>query len=168
MHDIIIRNDRGVREAMNEEWGKLEGYPSYWGTAAKYRRRIIREPSLHLWSVLWDAFAPTLTHKEKPHLGYNREEDNSFTGSPLFSPIPLWEEDSSDEESEGECDHPLQEEVDPPTHTWMHLLNGRLLISEREDNGGNHDWLHSELLLRDGMTNIVLRLRHITFELHTT
>jgi hypothetical protein len=30
---------------------------------------------------------------------------------PPLSPIPTWEEDSSDEESEGEDEHPLTEEV---------------------------------------------------------
>jgi hypothetical protein len=44
--------------------------------------------------------------------------------------------------------------------TWMHLLNGRLLISEREDNGVKHGWINSELLLRDGMTMTVLWLKH--------
>jgi hypothetical protein len=33
---------------------------------------------------------------------------------PHLSPRPLWEEDSSDEESEGEDDHPLPEEEELP------------------------------------------------------
>jgi hypothetical protein len=48
MDDIIIRTERGVRDVMTEEWGKLKGYPSSWGTTAKDRRLIIQEPSLHL------------------------------------------------------------------------------------------------------------------------
>jgi site-specific DNA-cytosine methylase len=60
--DILIRTERGVREVTTEEWGKLKGYPPSWGTTAKDRRRIIQEPSLHFWSVLGDAFAPTLIH----------------------------------------------------------------------------------------------------------
>jgi hypothetical protein len=33
---------------------------------------------------------------------------------PPLSPIPIWEDDSSDEESEGEDEHPLPEEVEVP------------------------------------------------------
>jgi hypothetical protein len=62
VNDILVRTERGMREVTTEEWGKLKGYPSYWGTTAKDRRRIIQEPSLHFWSVLGDAFAPTLIH----------------------------------------------------------------------------------------------------------
>jgi hypothetical protein len=47
--------------------------------------------------------------------------------------------------------------------TWMHLLNGRLLISEREENGVKHGWINSELLLRVGMTRAVLWLRNCVF-----
>jgi hypothetical protein len=72
MDDILIRKDKWVREVTAEEWGKLKGYPSSWGTTAKYRRWIIRKPSLHFWSVLGDVFDLTLTHKEEPHLGDNR------------------------------------------------------------------------------------------------
>jgi hypothetical protein len=114
MDDIIIRTDRGAREVTTKEWGKLKGYPLSWGTTEKDRRRIIREPSLHFWSVLGDAFAPTLTHQEEPHLGHNGEEDASFTSMSPFLTRPLWEEDSSYEESEGEGDHPLPEELEPP------------------------------------------------------
>jgi hypothetical protein len=32
MDDILICTDKGVREVMTEEWGKLKGYPSSWGT----------------------------------------------------------------------------------------------------------------------------------------
>jgi hypothetical protein len=64
MDDIMIYTDRGVREVMTEEWWKIKGYPSSWGTTAKDRRRIIREPSLHFWSVLGGAFDPTLKHIE--------------------------------------------------------------------------------------------------------
>jgi hypothetical protein len=49
---ILIRTYRGAREVTTEEWGKLKGPPSSWGTTAKDRRRIIWEPSLHFWSVL--------------------------------------------------------------------------------------------------------------------
>jgi hypothetical protein len=63
MDDILICTDGGVREVMTEELGKLKGYPSSWDITAKDRRRIIREPSLHFWSVLGNAFAPTLIHK---------------------------------------------------------------------------------------------------------
>jgi hypothetical protein len=59
MDDILIYTDRGLREVTTEKVGKLKGYPSSWGTTAKDRRWIIQEPSLHLWSVLGDAFAPT-------------------------------------------------------------------------------------------------------------
>jgi hypothetical protein len=114
MDDILICTDRGVREVTTEEWGQLKGYPSSWGTTAKDRRRIIREPSLHFWSVLGDAFSPTLTHKEEPNLGGNREEDTILAGVPPLLPRPIWEEYSSDEESEGEDEHPLPEEVELP------------------------------------------------------
>jgi hypothetical protein len=107
MDDILIRTDRGMREVTTEEWGKLKGYPSSWCTTMKDRRQIILEPSLHFWSVLGDAFAPTLTHQEEPNLRHNVEEDASFTSIPPLSPRPLWEEDSSDEESEDEGAHPL-------------------------------------------------------------
>jgi hypothetical protein len=85
MNDILIRTDRGVQEVMTEEWGKLKGYPSTWGTTATDWRRIIREPSLHFWSVLGDAFAPTLTHKEEDCFCENKEEDSSIIGMPLLS-----------------------------------------------------------------------------------
>jgi hypothetical protein len=142
MDDILMHTDRGVREVTTEEWGKLKGYPSSCGNTAKDRRRIVLEPSLHVWYVLGDAFAPTLTHKEEPNLGENREEYTSRAGMPPLSPRPIWEEDSSDEESEGEDEHPLPEEVELP-QTWMHLLNGRLLISEMEENGVKHGWINS-------------------------
>jgi hypothetical protein len=63
MHDILIRTERRVREVTTEEWGKLKGYPSSWGTTAKDRRWITQELSLHFWSNLGDAFAPTLIHQ---------------------------------------------------------------------------------------------------------
>jgi hypothetical protein len=71
--DIFILTERGVREATAEEWRKLKGYPSSWGTTAKDRRRIIPEPSLHFWSVLGDKFAPTLTRPEETKLKHNGE-----------------------------------------------------------------------------------------------
>jgi hypothetical protein len=60
------------------------------------------------------AFAPTLTHKEEPGLGENREEETSIAGVPPLSSIPIWEEDCSDEKSESEDEHPLPEEVELP------------------------------------------------------
>jgi hypothetical protein len=44
--------------------------------------------------------------------------------------------------------------------TWMHILNGRLLISEMEENGVKHGLIDSGLLLMVGMTRNVLWLRH--------
>jgi hypothetical protein len=114
MDNTIIPTDRGVREVTTEEWGGLKVYPSSWGTTPKDRRRIIREPSLHFWSVLGDAFAPTLIHQEEPNLRHNGEEYASFATIPPLSPIPLWEEDSSDEESEGEGNLALTEELELP------------------------------------------------------
>jgi hypothetical protein len=74
MDDIIIRTERGVSEVTTEEWGKLKGYPSSWGTTAKDRWWIIQDPRLHFWSVLGDAFAPTLIHPE-PKLEPNEYDD---------------------------------------------------------------------------------------------
>jgi hypothetical protein len=71
MDDVLIRTERGVREVTTEEWGTFKGYPSSWGTTAKDRRWIIQEPSLHFWSVLGDAFSPTLIHPENPKLEHN-------------------------------------------------------------------------------------------------
>jgi hypothetical protein len=156
MDDIILRTERGVREVTTEEWGNIQGYPSSWGTTAKDRRWIIQEPSLHFWSVLGGAFHTTFNHPEDPKFKHNEEEDASYTSITPLSPIPPWEEDSSDEESEDEVDHPLPEELDPPPKTWMPLLNGRLLICKREDNGMKQDWINSAPLLRDGMTKIWL------------
>jgi hypothetical protein len=111
---------------MTEEWGKLKGYPSAWGTTAKDRMRIIQEPSLQVWSVFGDAFAPTLTHKEEDGFGKNEEVGSSLIGMPLLSTRQRWEEDSSDEEPGYEDEPPLLgnsrgslegldlEEVDPP------------------------------------------------------
>jgi hypothetical protein len=55
-----------------------------------------------------------------------------------LSPIPLWEECYSDDESEDKGDYSLPEELELP-QTWMSLLNWRLLILEREENGVKHD-----------------------------
>jgi hypothetical protein len=96
-----------------------------------------------------------LTHKEEPGFGENREEDTSIAGMPPFLTRPIREEDYSDEESEGEDEYLLGEEVESP-QTWMYLLNGRLLISEMEENCVKHGWMNSGLLLRVGMTRIVL------------
>jgi hypothetical protein len=60
-------------------------------------------------------------------LNHNEEDDASYTRIPTLSPIPPWEEDSSDEESEDEVEHPFPEELELP-QTWMSLFNGRLLI----------------------------------------
>jgi hypothetical protein len=62
MDDILVLKKRGVRDVTTEEWVKLKEYPPYWGTTAKDRRRIIQDTSLHFWSVMGDAFAPTLIH----------------------------------------------------------------------------------------------------------
>jgi hypothetical protein len=95
--DILIRTERGVREVTTEEWGKLKGYPPYWGTTTKDRRRIKQEPSLYFWFFLGDAFAPTLIHPKNPKLEPNEEDDGIYTSIPPLSPIPRWEEDPSDE-----------------------------------------------------------------------
>jgi hypothetical protein len=71
--DILIRTERGVREVTIEEWGELKGYPQSWGNTAKDRRRIIQETSQIFWSVLGDAFAPTLLQQENPKLEHNEE-----------------------------------------------------------------------------------------------
>jgi hypothetical protein len=73
MDDILIHTERGVRDVTTEEWGKLKGHLSYWGTTAKDMRWIIREPSLNFWYVLGESFAPTLTHPEEPNLRQNGE-----------------------------------------------------------------------------------------------
>jgi hypothetical protein len=103
-----------VREATTEEWGNLRGYPPSWRTTVKDRRRIIQEPSLHFWSVLGDAFSPTLIHPENSKLEPNEEDDGIYTSLPTMSPRPRWEEDSSEEESEDGVDHPSPGQLDPP------------------------------------------------------
>jgi hypothetical protein len=60
---------------------------------------------------LGDAFA---SHKEEPGLGENRREETSLAGMSPLSPIPIWEENSSDEKSEGEDEHSIPEEVELP------------------------------------------------------
>jgi hypothetical protein len=47
MDDILICTEKGVMDFTTEEWEKLKGYPSSWGTTAKDRWWIIQEPSLH-------------------------------------------------------------------------------------------------------------------------
>jgi hypothetical protein len=91
MDDILICTERGVREVMTEEWGKLKEYPSSWGTTAKDRRRIIQEPSLHFWSVLGDTFSPTLIHPENQKREHDEEDDASYTRIPPLSLRPPWE-----------------------------------------------------------------------------
>jgi hypothetical protein len=54
-----------------------------------------------------DAFSPTLIHQENPKLEHNEEDDDIYTSIPPLSTRPPWEEDSSDEESEDEVDHPF-------------------------------------------------------------
>jgi hypothetical protein len=124
MDDILIRAKRGVQEVTNKEWGKLKGYPPFWGTTAK-------DPSLHFWSVLGDAFAPTLIHPESK-METNEEYDGISIGPPPLSPRPPWEEDSSYDESEGEFDYPSPEQLEPPL-TWTLHLNSTLLIYKREE-----------------------------------
>jgi hypothetical protein len=114
MDDILIRTERGVREVTTEEWVKLKAYPPSWGTTVKYRRRIIQEPSLHFWSVLGDAFDPTLIHPENPKLEPNEEDDGIYTSIPPLPPMPPWEEDYSEEVSEDGVDHPYPGQLEPP------------------------------------------------------
>jgi hypothetical protein len=63
---------------------------------------------------LGDAFSPILIHPENPKLKHNEEDDASYTSIPPLSPRPPWKEDSSDEESEDEVEHPLPEELELP------------------------------------------------------
>jgi hypothetical protein len=72
MDDIIIRTERGVREVTTEEWGKLKGNPLLGVPLRKIGGRS--DPSLHFWSVLGDAFSPTLIHPE-PKVEPNEEDD---------------------------------------------------------------------------------------------
>jgi hypothetical protein len=113
-YDILICTERGVSEDTTEEWVKLKVYPSSWGTTVRDRRQIKQEPSLHFWSVLGDAFSPTLIHPENPKLKHNEECDASYKIVPPLAPRPPWEEDSSDEESEDEVDHPVPGELELP------------------------------------------------------
>jgi hypothetical protein len=116
MDDILVRTKRGVREVTIEEWGELKGYPPSWGTTAKDRQRIIQEPSLHFWSVMGDTFATTLIHPESK-MEPDDKDDGISIGPPLLSPTPPWEEDSSDDESEGEFDYPSSEHLELPPNT---------------------------------------------------
>jgi hypothetical protein len=113
MDGILVRTKRGVREVTTEEWGKLKGYPPSWGTTAKDRRRIIQDPSLHFWSVMGYAFAPTLLHPESK-MEPNDEYDGISIVPPPLSSRPPWEEDSSDDKSEGEFDYPSSEHLELP------------------------------------------------------
>jgi hypothetical protein len=136
MDDIPVRTKRGVREVTTEEWGKLKGYPPSSGTTTKDRRQIIQDPSLHFWSVMGDAFAPTSIHP-KLELEPN---DNHYCVSivpPPLSPRPPWEEDSSDDESDSEFVYPSSEHLELPL-TWTPLLNGTLLLCKREESGVKH------------------------------
>jgi hypothetical protein len=105
MDDILVQTKRGVREVTTEEWGKPKGYPPSWGTTAKDRRRIIQDPSLHFWSVMGDAFAPTLIHP-KLELEPNDNHDCVTIGPSPLSPRPPWKQDSSDDESDSEFFYP--------------------------------------------------------------
>jgi hypothetical protein len=100
-----------MREVTTEEWGKLKGYPPSWDTTVKDRQQIIQEPSLHFWSVTGDTFAPTLIH---PKLELEPNDDHYCVsiGPPPLSPRPPWEEDTSDDESEGEFDYPSSEHLE--------------------------------------------------------
>jgi hypothetical protein len=64
MDDILVRTKRGVREVTTEEWGKLKGYPHLGVPLQKIGGGSYRTPRLHFWSVMGDAFAPTLIHPE--------------------------------------------------------------------------------------------------------
>jgi hypothetical protein len=52
-----------------------------------------------------------LIHPEYPKLKHNEEYDASYTSIPPLSTRPPWEEDSSDEESEDEVEHPFPGEL---------------------------------------------------------
>jgi hypothetical protein len=97
-HPFLLGIERGAREVKTEEWGKLKGYPSSWGTTLKDRWRIIQEPSLHFWSFLGDPFAPNLIQPENTKLENNEEYDDIYTSISPLSPRPPWEEDSSYDE----------------------------------------------------------------------
>jgi hypothetical protein len=93
--------------------GEALGTPPSWNTTAKDRPRIIQDPSLHFWSVMRDAFSPTLIHPESK-MEPNDEDDGISIGPPPLSPRPPWEEDSSDDESESEFDYPSSEHLELP------------------------------------------------------
>jgi hypothetical protein len=112
--NILIRTERGAMEVTTEEWGNLKGYPPARGITAKDRQRIKQEPSLHFWSVLGDTFSPTLIHPENPKLEPNEEDDGICTSIPPLSPIPPWEEDSSEDSSYDEVDYPSPGHLEPP------------------------------------------------------
>jgi hypothetical protein len=106
MDGILIRTKSGVWEVTTEECGKLKGYPATWGTTAADRRRIIREPSLHFWSVLGDDLTSTLGKEEKDCCCENEDEDPGLMVMILLSTRQCWEEDSFDDESDSEDDPP--------------------------------------------------------------
>jgi hypothetical protein len=57
-----------------------------------------------------------LTQKEEQGLGENREKETSLAGMSTLSPISIWEQDSSDEKSEGEYEKTIPEEVELAPH----------------------------------------------------
>jgi hypothetical protein len=68
---------------------------------------------LHFWSVVGDAFSPTLIHP-KLELETNDDHDCVSIGPPPLSTRPPLEEDSSDDESDSECVYPSSEHLELP------------------------------------------------------
>jgi hypothetical protein len=99
MDDIMIHTERGVREVTMEEWGRLKGYPSSWGTIVKDRQWIISEPSVHIWSVMGDAILPTLEGSVVSTVVQDIDEEDLSDLSPLMD-SNRWEDDLSDDSSE--------------------------------------------------------------------
>jgi hypothetical protein len=71
-----------------------------------------------------------LIHPEKK-VEPNEEDDGIYTNPPPLSPRPPWEEDSSDDESEGEVYYPSPEQLELPLTFTLHLSR-TLLIYKRE------------------------------------
>jgi hypothetical protein len=63
-----------------------------------------------------DTFATTLIIPESK-MEPNDKDDGISIGPPPLSPRPPWEEDSSDDESEGEFDYPSSEHLELPPNT---------------------------------------------------
>jgi hypothetical protein len=63
---------------------------------------------------LGNKFAPTLIHQENPELEPNEVDDGIYTSIPPLSPIPPWEEDFSEDESEDGVYHPSPGHLELP------------------------------------------------------